>query len=317
MKYRKVGRTGLNVSVLSLGSWLTYGNTTDSETATAVIHAAYSAGINSFDTANVYARGEAEKVVGQALAAYPRESYVLATKAFWPMGEGVNDKGLSRKHVFEQVHASLRRLGTDYVDIFYCHRFDPQTPIYETLRTIDDLIRQGKILYAGVSEWTATQITEALGLADKYLLDRIVVNQPAYNMLSRYIEDEVVPTCEKHGLSQIVFSPLAQGMLTGKYQKDQPAPHGSRASDPRTAPFVERYFTEANFVKVEKLKTLAGELNLPLSNLSLAWVLAQPNITSAIIGASRPEQVLENIKAADVRLSQDVVEEIEDILDGE
>ncbi|MDF2499665.1 MAG: voltage-gated potassium channel [Anaerosporomusa subterranea] len=262
MKYRKVGRTGLNVSVLSLGSWLTYGNTTDSETATAVIHAAYSAGINSFDTANVYARGEAEKVVGH-----------------------------SRKHVFEQVHASLRRLGTDYVDIFYCHRFDPQTPIYETLRTIDDLIRQGKILYAGVSEWTATQITD--------------------------IEDEVVPTCEKHGLSQIVFSPLAQGMLTGKYQKDQPAPHGSRASDPRTAPFVERYFTEANFVKVEKLKTLAGELNLPLSNLSLAWVLAQPNITSAIIGASRPEQVLENIKAADVRLSQDVVEEIEDILDGE
>jgi aryl-alcohol dehydrogenase-like predicted oxidoreductase len=233
------------------------------------------------------------------------------------MGEGANDKGLSRKHVFEQVHASLRRLGTDHVDIFYCHRFDPQTPIYETLRTIDDLVRQGKILYAGVSEWTATQITEALGLADKYLLDRIVVNQPSYNMLSRYIEDEVVPTCEKHGLSQIVFSPMAQGMLTGKYHQGQPAPAGSRGADPRTAPFVERYFTEVNFSKVEKLKVLAGELGMPLSNLSLAWVLAQPNITSAIIGASRPEQVLENVKAVEVSLSQDVIEEIEDILAGE
>lgn len=314
MKFRKVGRTGLNVSVLSLGSWLTYGNTTDNETATAVIHAAYAAGINSFDTANVYARGEAEKVVGKALADYPRESFVLSTKAFWPMGNRVNDKGLSRKHVFEQVHASLRRLQTDYVDIFYCHRFDPETPLYETLRTIDDLVRQGKILYVGVSEWTAAQMTEALGIADKYLLDRIVVSQPAYNMLSRYIEDEVVPTCEKHGLSQIVFSPLAQGMLTGKYKQGESAPVGSRAADPRTASFVERYFTAANFAKVEKLQTLASELGMPLSNLSLAWLLAQRNISSAIVGASRPEQLVENLKSVDVGLSYDVIDKIEDIL---
>ncbi|MDU4961890.1 MAG: aldo/keto reductase family protein [Sporomusaceae bacterium] len=316
MKFRRVGSSGLSVSVLSLGSWLTYGNTTDSATAAAVIHAAYAAGVNSFDTANVYARGEAEKVVGKALAAYPRDSFVLATKAFWPMGDGVNDKGLSRKHVFEQLHASLRRLGTDYVDIFYCHRFDPQTPLYETLRTIDDLIRQGKILYAGVSEWTAAQITEALGLADKYLLDRIIVNQPAYNLFNRYIEEEVAPVCAKNGLSQIVFSPLAQGMLTGKYRQGQPVPAGSRAADPRTAPFVERYFSEANFNRLEKLAALARELGLPLSNLSLAWILSHPNVASAIVGASRPEQLEENMKAVDVRLSEDVLETIETILEA-
>lgn len=314
MKYRKLGRTGLKVSALSLGSWLTYGNTTDNQTAEAVIHAAYAAGINSFDTANVYARGEAEKVVGKALGHYPRESFVLATKAFWPMGEGVNDRGLSRKHVFEQVHASLRRLGTDYVDIFYCHRFDPETPLHETLRTIDDLVRQGKILYVGVSEWTAAQMTEALGLADQYLLDRIVVSQPSYNMLNRYIEAEVVPACQKHGLSQIVFSPLAQGVLTGKYKQGQPAPTGSRGSDPRTAAFVERYFSDKNFAKVEKLAAVAKEAGIPLSNLALAWVLAQPNITSAIIGASRPEQVTENVRAVDVELGADALDKINAIL---
>lgn len=316
MKYRKLGKTGLKLSELSLGSWLTYGNTTEKATAIATIHAAYELGINSFDTANVYARGEAEKVVGEALQGYPRESYVLATKAFWPMGDGPNDRGLSRKHVFEQVHASLKRLQVDYVDIFYCHRFDPETPVEETLRTIDDLMRQGKILYAGVSEWTAAQITEAVGIADKSFFDRIVVNQPAYNMLNRYIEAEVAPTCWNFDIAQVVFSPLAQGMLTGKYKKDGPVPDGSRAADPRTAPFVQRYFTDQNFVKVEKLGALAHAAGVPLSNLALAWILAQPYVSSAIIGASRPEQVRENIKAVDIELSGDILDEIEAILEA-
>ncbi len=182
MKYRKMGRTGLYISEISLGSWLTYGNSTDKETAVKVIDTAYSLGINYFDTANVYANGRAEVIVGEALKKYPRESYILATKAFWPMGTGPNDKGLSRKHVFEQVHASLKRLNVDYIDIFYCHRYDPETPLEETLRTIDDLLRQGKILYVGVSEWTAAQMAQALHIADRYLLDRIIINQPQYNM---------------------------------------------------------------------------------------------------------------------------------------
>ncbi|HWR42590.1 aldo/keto reductase family protein [Sporomusa sp.] len=315
MQYRYLGNSGLQLSEISLGSWLTYGNTTEKETAISIIRRAYELGINSFDTANVYALGEAELLVGEALRDFSRESYVLATKAFFPMGDGINDRGLSRKHVFEQVHASLKRLQVDYVDIFYCHRYDYQTPVQETLRTIDDLIRQGKILYAGVSEWTAAQITEALGVADKYLLDRIVVNQPPYNMLNRYIEKEVVPTCEKYGISQVVFSPLAQGMLTGKYQQNVPVPPDSRAADARTAPFLQRYFLEQNFRKVQQLKAIANELEVTLANLALAWVLAQPNITSAIIGATKLEQLNENVKAVDLVLAEEILNVIETILE--
>ncbi|WP_044895351.1 aldo/keto reductase family protein [Bacillus alveayuensis] len=314
MKYRKLGRTGLKVSEISLGSWLTYGNSTEKETAIKTIDKAYELGINSFDTANVYAKGEAEKIVGEALRKYPRESYVIATKVFWPMGDGPNDRGLSRKHVFEQLHASLKRLNLDYVDIYYCHRYDKETPVDETLRTIDDLVRQGKVLYVGVSEWTAQQIQEALGTADKYLLDRIVVNQPVYNMFNRYIEKEVIPVCEQNGISQIVFSPLAQGVLTGKYKRGGQLPEGSRASDPKSNMFMNDLLKDEVLIKVEQLQTVANELGIKLSQLALAWVLRQPNVASALIGASKPEQVEENVKAVDVQLSSEVIEKIEEIL---
>ncbi|MDR9794975.1 aldo/keto reductase family protein [Aeribacillus pallidus] len=314
MKYRKLGRTGLKVSEISLGSWLTYGNSIEKETAIRTIDKAYELGINSFDTANVYATGEAEKVVGEALRKYPRESYVLATKVFWPMGDGPNDKGLSRKHVFEQLHASLKRLQLDYVDIYYCHRYDPETPVDETLRTIDDLVRQGKVLYVGVSEWTAQQIQEALGTADRYLLDRIVVNQPQYNMLNRYIEKEIIPVCEQNGISQIVFSPLAQGVLTGKYKRNGDIPEGSRARDPKANKYINDLLTDENLLKVEKLGKVADKLGIKLSQLAIAWVLRQPNVASALIGSTKPEQVEENVKAIDVELTEDVLEEIEQIL---
>jgi voltage-dependent potassium channel beta subunit len=314
MNYRRLGKSGLKVSEISLGSWLTYGDSVEREQAVKTIDFAYEAGINFFDTANVYNRGEAENVVGEALRKYPRESYVLATKVFGPMGEGPNDKGLSRKHIFEQLHASLKRLGLDYVDIYYCHRYDPETPVEETLKSIDDLIRQGKILYAGVSEWSAAQLEEAVRIADRKLLDRIVVNQPVYNMLNRYIEKEVIPVGEKHGIGQVVFSPLAQGVLTGKYRKGGKLPEGSRASNPEQKKFIDRFLTDEKLDKVEKLSGIAADYNIKLSQLALAWILRQENVASALIGASRPGQVEENIKAIDVNLTNETLEDISDIL---
>ncbi|PKM93744.1 MAG: aldo/keto reductase [Firmicutes bacterium HGW-Firmicutes-1] len=314
MQYRRLGKTGMKVSEISLGSWLTYGNSTEKETAIHTIDKAYELGINFFDTANVYATGQAEIVVGEALRKHPRESYVLATKVFWPMGDGPNDKGLSRKHVFEQAHASLKRLGVDYLDIYYCHRYDPETPVEETLRTIEDLIRQGKILYAGVSEWTAAQIQEALQVADKYLLDRIVVNQPLYNMLNRTIESEIIPMSEKNGISQVVFSPLAQGVLTGKYKDLQQLPAGSRATDPNSNYFIGRFLNENNLAKVTNLDNVAKELNITMPQLAIAWILRQSNVASALIGASRPSQVEENVSASGIKLSTEVIQKIEEIL---
>ncbi|KKI89932.1 voltage-gated potassium channel [Bacillus sp. SA1-12] len=314
MKYRRLGRSGLKVSEVSLGSWLTFGASTEKEKAIQTIETAYDLGVNSFDTANVYARGESEKVVGEALSKYARDSYVLATKVFWPMGDGPNDRGLSRKHVFEQLHASLKRLKTDYVDIYYCHRYDPETPVDETLRTIDDLIRQGKILYAGVSEWTAQQIQEAVGTADKYLLNRIVVNQPNYSMLQRYIEKEVLPVCEQHGISQIVFSPLAQGVLTGKYTLSNRAPEGSRATDSKANMHMGQLLTDDTLLKVDKLGGIAKELDISLSQLAIAWILRQPGVASTLVGATKPEQIIENVKGAGVTLPEEVISSIEDIL---
>lgn len=315
MNYRKLGRTGLNVSEISLGSWLTYGNSTEKATAIETIDKAYDLGVNFFDTANVYATGKAELIVGEALKKYPRESYVLATKVFWPMGKGPNDKGLSRKHVFEQAHSSLKRLGVDYVDIYYCHRYDPQTPVEETLRTIDDLIRQGKILYAGVSEWTAAQMAEALHTADRYLLDRIVVNQPQYSMLNRYIEKEVVPFGIKNGIAQVVFSPLAQGILTGKYKPGAEIPKDSRAADPNSNMFILNNLNDETLIKVQKLDNLAREMGISLSQLALAWTLRSDNVASAIIGASKASQVEENVKASGIKLSEEIEQKIEDVLD--
>lgn len=314
MQYRKLGKTGIKVSDISLGSWLTYGNSTEKETAISTIDKAYELGINFFDTANVYAIGEAEKVVGEALRKYPRSSYVLATKVFFPMSDGPNDKGLSRKHVFEQAHASLKRLGVDYIDIYYCHRYDPETPVEETLRTIDDLIRQGKILYAGVSEWTPAQIQEALNVADKFLLDRIVVHQPLYNMFNRNIEKEIIPISEKNGISQVVFSPLAQGVLTGKYKTMDNLPEGSRATDANANYFINRYLKEENLKIVKQLSEIAQELNITMPQLALAWVLRQPNVASALIGASRPSQVEDNAKASGIKLSTEVINQIDKIL---
>lgn len=312
MEYRRLGRSGLKVSAISLGSWLTYGKTVDDDIATRTIHKAYELGINFFDSANVYERGQGEIVMSRALKEFPRESYVITTKAYWPVGDGPNDRGLSRKHVFEQVHNSLKRMELDYIDIFYCHRYDPETPVEETLRTIDDLIRQGKILYAGVSEWTAAQIEEAVGVADKYLLDRIIVNQPVYNMLNRYFEKEVIPVSEKYGIGQVVFSPLAQGVLTGKYLGG--IPEDSRAAKPEINHGIKGMLTEEVLNKVAQLNEVAKELGTTLPTLALAWVLRQPNVASALIGASRPEQVEENVKAVELSLSEEVLEKIENIL---
>jgi voltage-dependent potassium channel beta subunit len=311
MKYRKMGKSGLKVSEISLGSWMTYGGYVENEKSIRSIEQAYDQGVNFFDTANVYERGEAEKVMGEVLKAYPRESYVLATKVFGQMGDGPNDRALSRKHVFEQCHASLKRLQVDYVDLYYCHRFDTETPLEETLRALDDLVTQGKVLYIGISEWTAAQMVEALAIADKYLLDRIVVNQPVYNMFNRYIEKEIIPTGIEKGISQVVFSPLAQGMLTGKYRRGQSIPADSRAASKN---WGEDRFKESQFIQVEKLENIAKELGIKVSQLALAWILRQDNVASALVGASRPEQVTENCAASDVKLSADTLNAVEEIL---
>jgi voltage-dependent potassium channel beta subunit len=309
MKYRRLGGTGLKVSEISLGSWLTYGGYVERDNAVKAIETAYDLGVNFFDTANVYEKGAAEKVLGETLRNYPRESYVLATKVFGEMGTGPNDRGLSRKHITEQCHASLKRLGVEYVDIMYCHRFDTETPIEETLRALDDLVRQGKVYYVGVSEWTAAQMTDALAVADRYLLDHIVVNQPIYNMFERYIEKEIIPLGERRGIGQVVFSPLAQGLLTGKYNAE--IPEDSRAAK---LDRLKKAITEEKIEKVRQLSGVAAELNISVGNLALAWILRQPNVASALVGASRPEQVEENVKASGIELTEDALKQIEEIL---
>lgn len=311
MEYRRLGGSGLKVSEISLGSWLTYGGYVEREKAVQSIRTAYDQGVNFFDTANVYERGAAEEVLGQTLKSYSRESYVLATKVFGKMGEGPNDQGLSRKHIMEQCHASLKRLGTDYVDIYYCHRFHPETPLEETLRALDDLVRHGKVLYVGVSQWTAAQMEAALGVADRYLLDRIVVNQPLYNMFERGIEQEIIPLGERKGIGQVVYSPLAQGVLTGKYKSAGDIPENSRAAK---LGWDSTRLAEDRIAKVNQLSSIADELDLSLGQLALAWILRQPNVASALVGASKPEQVTENVKASGNTLPGDVLERIDTIL---
>lgn len=314
MQYRHLGRAGVRVSAISLGSWLTYGNAVQEDTAIACVNRAYDLGVNFFDTANVYARGRAEEVVGRALRAYSRDSYVLATKVYFPMGDGPNDRGLSRKHIMEQCHASLRRLGVDYIDLYQCHRPDPETPVDETLRALDDLITQGKILYAGVSEWSVTQLASAVSVARELRLDPIVSNQPIYNMLQRYIERDVLPFCEQNGIGQVVFSPLAEGVLTGKYRPGEAPAADTRAANPATNTFITGSLNDATLAAVQRLGEVARDLGHTLPELALAWVLRQPGVSSAITGASRPEQVEQNVKAADITIPDDALARIDAIL---
>ncbi len=314
MQYRHLGSAGVRVSAISLGSWLTYSDSVEEKTAIDCIHAAYNLGVNFFDTANAYNRGKTEAVVGRALQEFPRDSYVLATKVYFPMGEGPNDHGLSRKHIMEQCNASLRRLGTDYIDLYQCHRYDTETPLEETLRALDDLVSQGKILYAGVSEWSAAQIADAVGIAHEQHLHKLVSNQPVYNMLTRYIEQEIVPLCEREGIGQVVFSPLAQGILTGKYKPGQQPEAGTRAANEKQNMFMRDLMSDKTLTAVQNLQELAQQQGYTMSNLALAWILRQENVSSAIIGATKVEQVEENVKAADITLSDDVLKQIDSIL---
>ncbi|MFD0960256.1 aldo/keto reductase family protein [Paenibacillus chungangensis] len=316
MQYRRLGNSGLKVSEIALGSWLTYGGSVEAASAEAVIHKAYELGINYFDTANMYARGEAERIVGRALASYDRDSYVLGTKVYFDMGDGPNDRGLSRKHIIEQCNASLKRLGVDYIDLYYCHRYDDNTPLEETLRAMDDLITQGKVLYTGISEWNAGQIADACGLAKQLHFDPIVVNQPEYNMFTRSIEKEVVPMCEDKGIGQVVFSPLAHGVLTGKYRKGETPPAGTRAANPEHNHWIKSQglLSEHRLDQIEQLQGIANRNGISMPQLALAWNLRLPNVASCIIGATRPEQVEQNASAAGVRLSAEDLAEIECIL---
>ncbi|PMC39328.1 aldo/keto reductase [Bacillus sp. UMB0899] len=314
MKYRRLGNSGLKVSEIALGSWLTYGDSVGQQNAIDIIHHAYHLGINFFDTANAYNAGEAEKVVGQALKEYERSSYVLATKLFFPMGEGPNQRGLSRKAVIEQCDASLKRLGVDYIDLYQCHRFDDDTPTEETLRALDDLVVQGKILYYGVSEWSAVQIKDAMKITDKRNLRPMISNQPIYNMLVRYIEKEVLPTSMEEGIGQVVFSPLAQGILTGKYKPGQTVPQDSRAANDKINRWINSYLRDDVLECISRLENVAARQELKLSQLAIAWILRQPGVSSTIVGASKASQLDENVKASGVELSADVLEEVEGIL---
>jgi len=310
MEYRHLGASGLRVSEIALGSWLTYGGTVEDESAVACIHRALELGVNFFDTANVYRHGDAERVVGRALEGIDRDDYVLATKVYFPMGEGPNDRGLSRKHVIEQCERSLRRLGVDYVDLYQCHRPDPHTPLAETLRALDDLVRQGKALYVGVSEWPAELIDEARRIQDERGYDPIVSSQPQYSMLYRVIEADVIPLSEQLGVGQIVWSPIAQGVLTGKYAPGDELPEGSRAAGPE-AGFMRSFMRDDVLEAVQRLRPIAHGIDVSMAQLAIAWVLRQENVASAIVGASRPEQVNENVAASGVELSDDVLRAVE------
>ena len=313
MEFRRLGRSGLNVSQIAFGNWLTHGSQVEEDAAVACVHAALDVGITTFDTADVYAGTAAESVLGRALAGRRREGLEVATKVYWPTGPGPNDRGLSRKHVVESCNASLRRLGTDYIDLYQAHRYDPTVPLEETMTAFADLVRAGKVLYLGVSEWNAEQIAAGAALA-RDLGVQLVSNQPQYSMLWRVIEAGVVPTCEQEGLSQIVWSPLAQGVLTGKYRPGEQPPAGSRASHSAVGFQVEGFMADAVLTRVQLLRPIADDLGLTMAQLALAWVLQNPNVAAAIIGASRPEQVHDNVKAAGVQLDADVLARVDEAL---
>ncbi|TDB87318.1 aldo/keto reductase [Actinomadura sp. KC216] len=316
MEFRYLGRSGLKVSEIAYGNWLTHGSQVEEDAARACVRAALDEGITTFDTADVYAGTRAEEVLGRALKGQRREGLEIFTKVYWPTGPGVNDRGLSRKHIMESINGSLRRLETDYIDLYQAHRFDHETPLEETMRAFDDLVRQGKVLYVGVSEWRAEEIERALKIADEMGFDRIISNQPQYSMLWRVIEGEIVPLCEREGVGQIVWSPIGQGVLTGKYKPGQPLPAGSRATDGKGgADMIKRYLNDDLLARVQELKPIADDLGLSMAQLAIAWTLQNPNVASAIVGASRPEQVADNAKAAGVKLDEGVLKRIDAVLD--
>jgi voltage-dependent potassium channel beta subunit len=315
MRTRRLGHSGLQVSEVSLGSWLTLGSRVDFSETARLVRRAFDLGINLFDTADVYAKGEAEKALGQSLLELPRHRVVLATKAFFPMSEHPNDRGLSRKHIVESVEGSLRRLKTDYLDLHQCHRADPDVPMEETVRAYEDLIRQGKILYWGVSMWSAAQITEACSLADRHGGYRPISNQPSYSILRREIEFDVLSTSEREGLGQIVFSPLGQGALTGKYSGGK-IPDQSRGNDPERNLWMARYLDKEVLDRVDRLRPIADGLGISLAQLALAWCLRRSSVSSVIIGATRIEQLEENIKAIGIELPSKSIADIEELFPG-
>ncbi|MBT9254865.1 aldo/keto reductase family protein [Phycicoccus sp. MAQZ13P-2] len=315
MDFRYLGNSGLKISEITYGNWLTHGSQVENEAATACVRAALDHGISTFDTADVYANTKAESVLGEALKGERRESLEIFTKVYWPTGPGgKNDTGLSRKHIMESIHGSLQRLQTDYVDLYQAHRYDTETPLEETMQAFADVVRQGKALYIGVSEWTADQIRAGHALA-KDLGIQLISSQPQYSMLWRVIEPEVVPACEELGIGQIVWSPIAQGVLTGKYKPGEAPPAGSRATDDKGgADMIKRFMDDELLTRVQKLQPIADEAGLTMAQLAIAWVLQNDNVSAALVGASRPEQVESNVKAAGVTLEPSAMQAIDDAL---
>jgi aryl-alcohol dehydrogenase-like predicted oxidoreductase len=315
MDFRHLGRSGLLVSEISYGNWITHGSQVEEDAALACVRAAREVGITTFDTADVYAGTRAEEVLGRALEGERREGLEIFTKVFWPTGPGPNDRSLSRKHIMESIDGSLRRLRTDYVDLYQAHRYDHSTPLEETMEAFADVVRSGKALYIGVSEWRADELREAHRLARELRIP-FVSNQPQYSMLWRVIEAEVVPTSVELGIGQIVWSPIAQGVLTGKYQPGQAPPAGSRATDEKSgAGFISRFMTDEVLTTVQRLRPLADQAGLTMAQLAVAWVLQNPNVSSAIVGATRPEQVHDNAKASGVKLDGDLLKAIDEVLE--
>ncbi len=315
MDFRYLGNSGLKISEITYGNWLTHGSQVENEQALACVKASLEAGITTFDTADVYANTKAETVLGEALQGERRESVEIFTKVFGPTGpKGPNDTGLSRKHILESINGSLTRLQTDYVDLYQAHRFDYETPLEETMQAFADVVRMGKVLYIGVSEWTAEQMRDAAALA-RDLKVQLISNQPQYSMLWRVIEGEVVPTSKELGISQVVWSPIAQGVLTGKYVPGQALPEGSRATDDKGgANMIKRFMNDDVLTRVQQLKPIADEAGLSMAQLAIAWVLQNENVATAIIGASRPEQVFDNVKAAGVTIPAELMTKIDDVL---
>ncbi len=312
MEYRRLGSSGMYVSEIAYGNWITHGSQVEEDAAIKCVRAALDEGITTFDTADVYAGTRAEVVLGKALKGIKRESYELFTKVYFPTGQGKNDRGLSRKHIMESVEASLKRLNTDHIDLYQAHRFDFETPLEETLHAFDDLVRQGKVNYLGFSEWDADQIRAAAAIQRERGWTRFVSSQPQYSMLWRVIEKEVVPLSRQEGIGQIVWSPIAQGILTGKYLPGKKPPAGSRATDKKSgANFISRWMTDEVLTAVQNLRPIADGVGLSMSQLALAWALQNQNVSAVIMGATKPSQVKENVKAAGVILGDDVMQAID------